>query len=334
MTDENLRTLARAHGGHPVGLYIWEGANHEIYIGISEDSVTKRLRSHLKNYDFANIQSFRFLEHHGSKSELRDIERQLIWEAIWADLTVFNSEHASSIFGDSEFDETIPVDGQLAWFNDPATTNLRADHTFHDVDKREHARSMKKYPKFVRRTDADQIIDAISLYLRACTPYPFQTQVGYWGVSCLPGSHIGPGYKRLSTVNMGVLEMLWITQTPSGETTVKMGTDYQFLPPGDTAAELRNIDVEMAGIVHPKGGANEEVLMFPSIKTFVHALQHSSPIRIAAARFALDRMRMGKLTRHRDAHNYLLAEEALRRIDKWDIPSEPLDALPDMARPL
>ncbi|MDS1116651.1 GIY-YIG nuclease family protein [Gordonia westfalica] len=55
MSNSALVKLAKAYKGKPVGLYIWESANHEVYVGISNDSVTKRLRQHVKNYDTANI---------------------------------------------------------------------------------------------------------------------------------------------------------------------------------------------------------------------------------------------------------------------------------------
>ena len=77
--------------------------------------------------------------------------------------------------------------------------------------------------------DADEIIDAVSLYLRACTPLPFLTQREYWGVSCLPAARLGDRYTRVVTINMGMLEMLWINDGPGG-TSVSVCTDYQFLP--------------------------------------------------------------------------------------------------------
>lgn len=329
MTDGNLRDLAKRHAGRPVGLYLWEGEQHEIYIGISSTSVVVRLRDHLKNFAHANIQSFRFFEHYGDRRQLRDIERQLIWEAIWAGFTVFNSEHASSIYGASEFDELIAIEDQLAWFEDPAASNLTSAHDVHSIDNNQRARSRKNWTKFTSRPDAHQILDAVSVYLRTCTPFPFQTQIHYWGVSCLPNTRLGPGYKRLSTVNMGVLEMLWINQTPTGSVSVQMGTDYRFLPP-DFEREVARCDVAMAGVMHVNGGAAEEVLTFPTISTFIGAMHQFAAIRMAAARFALDRMRMSKLTRHKDAHNFLLAQEALYRVDKWNIATEPLDGLSEV----
>lgn len=326
VTDRNLRAFSRLHSGHPVGLYLWEGAEHEIYIGISTDSVAKRLRRHLIDYDFANIQNFRYRRHSGDSRTLRAVERQYIWEAVCTQqLVVFNTEHASSVLYDTDFDLLVSEDQQLAWFDDPGAVNLASDHIYRTPTANERARSLKKYPRFRRRPDADLIASAIGLYLRCAVPLPFQTRVQYWALSCLPATRLTNGYTRLVTLSMGILEMLWINQAPSGAVDVRMGTDYRFLPAGNTDAELRRLGVAMADIGHDRGGANEEVLMFPSLETFVHAMQQSAPIRIAAARFALDRMRMGRVTRHKDSHNFLLAEDALRRMDPWAISSDSLD---------
>ena len=322
MTDRNLRKLVKDHAGHPVGLYLWEGEGHEIYIGISTDSVVKRLRRHLIDYHSANIQNFRYLPHSGDGTTLRDVERQCVWEAIWTQkIVVFNREYASSILLDAEFDELVPVEQQQAWFNDPPTMNLASADQLRELNATEIAKSSSSFPRFMRMPESDRIIDAISLYLRCAVPIPPQTQVNYWALSCLPGTKLSPGYKRISTLNMGILEMLWFNRAPSGAIDVEMGTDYRYLPPGDTQRELRKLSVEMCGIVHRQGGADEEGLYFPSLETFVNAMRKSPHIRIAAARFALDRMRKGKVTRHKDSHNYLLAEQALRRMDRWDIAS-------------
>lgn len=58
LTESALRGLSTKSGGHPTGLYLWEGAEHSIYVGISNDSVAKRLRSHTKTFPQENIQGF------------------------------------------------------------------------------------------------------------------------------------------------------------------------------------------------------------------------------------------------------------------------------------
>jgi hypothetical protein len=125
MTDKNLRALSKKHGGKPSGLYLWEGEGHEVYVGISNGSVVTRLRQHVKNYEQANIQSFRFLKDKGDRSALRSIEREMIYDLCRKNFTCFNREHSSVIFGDSVLDELVPVQEQEAWFADPVGLNGR-----------------------------------------------------------------------------------------------------------------------------------------------------------------------------------------------------------------
>ncbi|WP_157435923.1 hypothetical protein [Gordonia malaquae] len=320
MTDQNLRATAREHGGRPVGLYLWEGEKHEVYIGISNDSIVKRLRRHLVDYGFANIQNFRYLEHSGDRPELRDIEREFIHEAIRSrKLTVFNTEHASSVLHDTAFDELIVTERQIGWLADPAGVNLHAPDSRRSPDPNEISRSQKNFTRLLDLPEADAIIDAVSIYLRTAVPFPAETEATYWAVSALPALRVSPGYTRIVTVNMGILEMLWISRAPNGDVIVDVGTHYQFLPARGTRRRLKKHGATMQGVLHTRGGADEEVLRFASIQAFVSALGESEPIRRAAARFALDRMRAGKLTRHAQSHNYLLAEQALNRLQDWSI---------------
>ncbi|MEP9390762.1 GIY-YIG nuclease family protein [Gordonia sp. VNK1] len=314
MTDGRLRALARDHESAPTGLYLWEGVRHEIYVGISERSVVTRLRAHVKNYSDANIQTFWYRPHPADRTELRDIERELIHDAIRDGFVVYNCEHSSSIYGDSPFDDLVPVDDQVAWCADPTKVNLASAHTLQPISPSENVRSAPRFTRLLARDDADEIIDAVALYLRACTPLPFLTPREYWGVSCLPNTRLDNGYARVVTLNMGMLEMLWINDGPEGMS-VSVGTDYQFLPARFTAHKLKKVGARMRGIVHRSGGANEEVLTFGSVRAFIDAIDRSPDIVSAAGRFALDRMRKGRLSgRYRDAHKALLAEAALTRI--------------------
>ena len=85
----------------------------------------------------------------------------------------------------------------------------------------------------------------------------------------------------------------------------------------------------MAGHVHKSSGPNAEYLIFKSPAAFVKAMKKSDKIRSAAARYALDRTRKGRVMgRYADAHNVLLAEAALERAVGFDLPTVGLgDAL-------
>lgn len=72
------------------------------------------------------------------------------------------------------------------------------------------------------------------------------------------------------------------------------------------------------GLVHAIGAPNEEGLEFTSVESFIEVMTTSPEVRQAVARFALDRMRKGRVAgRYRDAHNVLLADSALNRAARW-----------------
>jgi hypothetical protein len=328
MDEKSLRALSKTRGGRPAGLYLWEAVDHGIYIGISSESVTKRLRAHVREYPQANIQQFRYMEANRNSTKLREVERDLIYQAIREGFDCFNTEHSASIYGSSTYDDTISVARQKAWFDDPAGENKKARAGASPLTSAGETRANKKYPQFKARPDSDKITDAISLYLRTCVPFPVETEGAYWGLTCLPSTKMVPGYKRISTLSMGMLEMLWFTEGPGGKVHVNLGTDYRFLPPRSWT--MRRLGAKVTDYNHDSGGPYEAILRFKNVDSFISALEKSQQIRVAAARFALDRMRKGRLAgRYRDAHNGLLAAEALSRVDGWNLSSRPLSDIYD-----
>lgn len=323
MSDATLLKLARAYKGKPVGLYIWESVDHEIYIGISNVSVTRRLRQHVKDYASANIQSFRYRFHSGTTETLREIERELIYDALHSGFTVFNREHSAIIYGNSVFDEHISVPRQEEWFANPIMANANQPQRS-TATTSATARSTRQYEKFRKLPTASAITRALSLHLRACTPFPVETERAYWSLTCLPGW----SDKRLLTLNMGYLEMFWVEDAGLSRCQVNVGADYQFLPRKLAWFQTRRLGVKKTGPAHRAGGPNEEVLRFRSADAFVKVMTTCPEVRVAVARFALDRMRKGKVSgRYRDAHNSLLAGEALESMREWRptdfvIPSE------------
>jgi hypothetical protein len=249
---------------------------------------------------------------------LRDVERGLVHEAIHDGFTVFNSEYSSTIYGDSTLDVLLPVSEQAAWFENPIAANRGRPYVRRDRQQPALAHSELKFRRFSQRPDAEMILDALSLYLTSCTPFPRLTESDYWGLSS-PGWK-NKGWTRVITLNMSFLEVLWMVEPRGGSgVSVNMGVDYQFLPPKKTEKVLRKFGAEMLGSLHKSGGPFEEVLSFDSVRSFTRAMQDSQDIRTAAARFALDRMRRGYLSgRYRDSHDVLLTGEALGRMSKWD----------------
>lgn len=329
LTDAELARLPMTVPAGPAGLYMWEGEQHGIYIGVSTVSVATRLRQHVKNFPSANIQAFRYLPQTDGMSALRLRERELVYSATASGFTAYNNEYASGVIGPSVLDDLIDPAVQAEWFDDPLAANLADDTPRNQVNKSETARSRDRFDGFMKRADAQPILDALSTYIACCIPLPGKTAESFWTVSLPVMSY--NGIRRVSTVNMGMLEMLWISEYQSGEVTVCMGTHNRFVPQGRSWASLSRAGIDYCGRVHKEGGAEEQVVEAHSPRQFVRALANFEELRLGAARFALDRMRKGRVSgRYREAHNFLLADEALRRMEirGKDLPRSMADDVP------
>ncbi|MGX1857653.1 hypothetical protein ACWIFB_09500 [Dietzia sp. NPDC055340] len=324
MTDSALRSLAKQHGGRPAGLYMWEGEAHQVYVGISSTSVVTRLRQHVENFDHANIQSFRYLPEVPDTGILRAAERELIYDLCRKKFTCFNREHSAAIYGTSVLDELVSVEEQKAWFSSPAGANL-VDHQFGGDEQSVLGgqsavfRSEAKFEKLSSHSEYVLIVEAIATYLRGCVLFPRRTQGQFWSLSCLPNLKLSGAAKRLVTLNMGMLEVFYINELPDGRLMLGVATDSTMLPSRMTWLALKRHGASMAGHVHKSSGPNAEFLLFNSPAKFVKAISRSDEIRCAAARYALDRTRKGRVSgRYADAHNVLLAEAALERAVEID----------------
>lgn len=331
LTEGNLRALSKRFKGKPVGLYLWEGEEHQVYVGISNSSVVARLRQHVKNYEAANIQSFRFLPDTGDRASLRSTERQMIHDLCRKNFTCFNREHSSVIYGTSVLDHLVSVEEQRAWFGNPVRLNgpdLSGAHHSEDAvgGRAAAARSKSRFDKLSSHPEFDAIADSLATYLRGCTMFPQRTETHYWSLSCLPQLKLSDGYTRLLTLNMGMLEVFYVNEMPDGKLEVVAATDSTVLPARMTKLALRLKGASMYGQVHETAGPNAEYLRFKSPQAFMSAMESSDKVRSAAARYSLDRMRKGRVSgRFADAHNVLLAQEAMRRAANVVLPSVGLE---------
>ncbi|MBT0566085.1 hypothetical protein [Williamsia sp. CHRR-6] len=314
--DRELREFSRDHSGAAPGLYLWEDENHRIYIGISEKHVATRIRAHIRNFrPVSNIQSFRYLPDTGTSTELRTRERELVHSAADDDaqFVVMNREHAAVVFGDSVFDAEVRPETQQAWLDDPVAewtpfTQSRA------TEKR-RAAAENAWVKFDGRDDSESIIDAVALYARLCVPSAAATEYEWWVVTC-PGWK-NAAFERVCTVSISFLEVLWFAQDrKTGRVSVQVGVDYRSLP---AKGVVKSLKMRLRGKVHPSGGPFEEVVEFASVEDFRRALEESAALRRAAARFALDRMRTGRVGRYRESHCPQLAAAVLNRANELKV---------------
>ncbi|WP_299575240.1 hypothetical protein [uncultured Williamsia sp.] len=315
-TDSDFRAFSKAHGGAAPGLYLWGDSEHRIYIGIATQHVVKRMRSHVKEFlPVSNIQNFRYRPMAKTSAELREVERKLVHKAVEdsSNFVVMNREHAAVIVGDSVLDDVMSQADQAAWLEDPIST-WRSSSSSQAVDRA--AAAEKAWRKFEKRSDKADIVEAVALYARLCIPYAPQTVYDWWVITC-PGWK-NKDFERVCTVNMAFLELLWFVEDrKSGKLTVSVGTDKNFLPTLWSTVQLRMFPI---GQQHQSGGSYEEVIQFASIADFKDALTRSGALRRGAARFALNRMRRGKVGgRYMSSHSPQLANAVLDRANELNV---------------
>jgi hypothetical protein len=124
----------------------------------------------------------------------------------------------------------------------------------------------------------DAILEALAIYLRGCALFPNRTQAHYWSLSCLPALKIADGGTRLLTLNMGMLEVLYVHETPRGKIRICMATDSSLLPARRTWWTLKRLGATMLGPVHRSSGHNAEYLEFKSPGAFASAMKKADKV--------------------------------------------------------
>ena len=106
----------------------------------------------------------------------------------------------------------------LRQFLDPEQQRawMEGELTLPDADQRseslEHRfKYVARFEKLLRRPQAEEVLDILSLYAATCIPIPRRTERYYWSVSCLPSTNDKP----LARVNASWMELF--TLLPDGE---------------------------------------------------------------------------------------------------------------------
>jgi hypothetical protein len=286
------------------GLYLIECENHEIYIGVAEDALT-RVRQHAVKHPDAKV--FRFRPHPETSTERRKVERDLVQSAQRAGFIVRNREHASGVIGASVLNELVTEAEQKQWLDDPVGVNAADVSSLIELDPSQLAAHQNEFAQFLDHPRSDEIIDALHYYAATCIPYPKRTEATFWTVSCLPTSKV-----RLC-VSMAMLETFYIAVgNKPRDVYARMFVDVRHLPPGRLGwvrqrQNLRRVYLDNSR--HRSGGAFEQTLHIPDIADVRSALK-SSQICMAAAHFNLDLMRR-RQSGYKNSHCRQLAEAAL-----------------------
>lgn len=292
------------------GLYLFECANHDIYIGIAKD-VAHRLPHHLKKHP--DVQIFRFLPHPGDEPERRKAERQLVRDAQLAALVVRNREHASGHVGPSTLDALITESEQNAWLHDPTSVNAHDQSRLIELGPSQLAAHESDFRRLQEHPRYPEIVEALGLYAAQCIPFPRRTEATFWTVSCFPNSN----RRRIFCVSMAALETFYIAVSDDADMIRGVVfVDKRHLPSGRWGRAL----LAARGVMfdddytHKSGGAFEQCLFIDDIRHLRSALR-SKHVRGAAAAFNLDLMRK-RQSAYKPSHCRQLAAAALEPTDR------------------
>jgi len=286
------------------GLYLFECANHDVYIGIAKDAAS-RLPRHSKQHPDARI--FRFLPHPGDEGERRKVERRLVRDAQRSGLIVRNREHASGHIGPSTLDQLVSKSEQDAWLRDPIDMNARDGSALVELDASQLAAHAGDFRRLQEHPRYDQIVAALGLYLSRCVPYPCRTEATFWTVSCFPSSN----RRRIFCISMAALETFYIAVSDeSDDIAAVFFVDNRYLPVsrwGRVLLAARGVMFDEG--THKSGGGFEQCLIVDDIR-FVRSALKSKHVRAAAAKFNLDLMRK-RQSAYKPSHCRQLAAAAL-----------------------
>lgn len=190
---------------HRCGLYILHFRNGQYYAGQAQDVVRRFAQHRLQHNDIIRL-SFKVV----SKHKLNESERALIWELERQQVPLRNIMFTSLPSHNSDFDLVMPVSVQEHWM-------LEGDWTV-DVGERIVNPTLRmkytnRYHRLMRKSGITQVILFLKRYVEIGIPYARQSEVSFWGVSCLPTpfvySRININWQEVLTVYVRSDEQLW-----------------------------------------------------------------------------------------------------------------------------
>lgn len=287
-----------------MGLYLFECANGDIYIGIAKDAA-QRLRTHRNKHPDAV--KFWFRADPRSDGERRIVERQLVRDAQRFGLVVRNREHASGHTGVSTLDALITPNEQESWLENPVVANAGDKTDLVDLGASKLAAHAGDFAKLSKHPRYEEIIHILGDYAAQCIPLARRTEATFWTVSCYPSWN----RQRVFCVSMAGQEVFFIVSSDwNSKLRAMLFVDGRELHQG-VIGRLRMLAQKTfpkrGG--HKSGGAFEQALYFRDIRDLKKALK-SPYLRRSIAKFNLDLMRK-RQSAYKISHCRQLAEAAL-----------------------
>lgn len=199
-----LKSIAHLFGTSKrrCGIYLLALPNDRFYIGQAFD-VVRRFGQHVRVHE--RIAQFAFQP--VAKGQLDNREKELIFQAERAGLTLTNVVHVSDIEGESDLD-TLVLPGELdQWLGTPWQSNEQDFETEPiEFPPAHRARFDAQFKRFTNHPLFVPATTLLYLYLDAAIPYPRRTEYSFWSVSCLPSTNRGHA-PRLLCVSASVMEV-------------------------------------------------------------------------------------------------------------------------------
>lgn len=292
------------------GIYLLEFPGDRYYIGQAKD-VVRRFAQHRQRHP--EIIGFAFLQTRVSLLDGR--ERDLIQRAESLGIVILNTVHVSQVIGDTDLDNVLSPDQQVAWLSAPAAFN-HDDGSARIVLPTAHVeRSMAKYREFQRQPLYQAASELLADYVTNCIPLPRQTEYSFWVASCLPSTNAST-WPRLICVSAATMELFCVGHHKGNprEAWGFLVVALDKLPStrkGAGALMKRHPDVEFVHSSYRDAGEQQLRLWTEDTKSLA-ALLRDETVRQAAAAFALRVMRK-RPTIYSKFHCKQLADAAVAR---------------------
>ncbi|MGW0037808.1 GIY-YIG nuclease family protein [Gordonia sp. NPDC003376] len=192
------------------GFYLLIFSDDSYYLGESVD-----LRSRMGGHNLVwgpEIGDVRFIRKNLSKQQLRQVEKELIYEldGIVPD-RCRNKTHASKSFGSDNLAEFLSEEEQARWLLNPRAFNTADTSTLKPMTPAQEIKYKTSAMRYLANPVESEATEFLRYYLDNCIPAPRRTEYQGWSVST--GTY---GGQRLLCVSVGRMETLVVAPDASG----------------------------------------------------------------------------------------------------------------------
>lgn len=185
---------------HRCGIYLLRFTDGTYYIGQAIDAV-RRFTQHRKNY--SDIESYWFQAM--SREFLDNVEQKLIYKAESLGLLLTNKTFASNVIGETDLDLILNPDEQDDWFKDNTIAPISKNELYHTVDKKFITKYTHRFELLKNNSKYRYLHELMTTYVRYCIPKPYNTQLSFWSLSCLPTTK--GNFSRYFCLNINAMEV-------------------------------------------------------------------------------------------------------------------------------